>query len=168
MSAGAGDLVPRAEPVALRGIPHPAPFQVDLTVERAHMGEVVEHVDNVTYLRWLDRAAELHADSLGYTRRWLHDHGVMWFVARHEIDYLAEAHLGDRLVIATWVRDMRRVKSWRDSLILRAADEAPVCRAATLWVLVDLATRRPTRIPSDVATRFEPLEGLPRIPWTPP
>jgi acyl-CoA thioester hydrolase len=81
----------------------------------------------------------------------------MWFVARHEIDYLAEAFPDDELIIATWVRDMRKVKSWRDYLIIRPADQTVICRAATLWVLVDLATRRPCRIEREMADRFNPL-----------
>jgi acyl-CoA thioesterase FadM len=54
---------------------------------------------------------------------------------------------------------MRRVKSWRDTLVVRPADATTVCRAATLWVLVDLASRRPTRIDAGMAQRFSPLNS---------
>jgi len=141
-------------------VPHPEPFLLDLTVEGDQLSNVIDHVSNIEYVRWLDRAAELHTNAIGYTRRWLLEHGLMWFVARHEIDYLAEAHLGDRLIVATWVRDMKRIRSWRDYLIIRPADEAVVCRAATLWVLVELKTRRPARIPPEMARRFAPLQMI--------
>ncbi|MCI0365100.1 MAG: acyl-CoA thioesterase [Phycisphaerales bacterium] len=124
------------------------------------MSNVVDHVSNIEYVRWLDRAAELHADSLGYTRSWLLKNGIMWFVARHEIDYLAEAHSNDELVIATWVRTIGKVKSWRDYLIVRPSDQTVICRAATLWVLVNLQTRRPKRISAQMIERFAPLEAL--------
>jgi acyl-CoA thioester hydrolase len=140
-------------------VPHPQPFLLDLTVDGDQLSNVIDHVSNVEYVRWLDRAAELHTDAVGYTRRWLLEHGQMWFVARHEIDYLAEAHLGDRLVVATWVRDMKRIRSWRDYIIIRPGDETIVCRAATLWVLVGLETRRPARIPAEMARRFAPLHN---------
>jgi acyl-CoA thioester hydrolase len=123
---------------------------------------VIEHASNVEYVRWLDRAAELHSDSLGCTRAALLERGQMWFVARHEIDYLAEAWLGDELLIATWVRDMRRVRSWRAYAIIRPGDDQVICRAATLWVLVDLATRRPVQIPEEMRRRFQPLTDLSR------
>jgi acyl-CoA thioester hydrolase len=150
---------PRESPLdlGLLAVPHPAPFLCDLRIGPGAAGEVIEHVSNIEYVRWLDRGAELHADSLGYTRRHMLDEGVMWFVARHEIDYVAEAWLGDELVLATWVRDMHRVKSWRDTVVVRPSDAAIVCRAATLWVLIGLATRRPTRIPAEMAARFAPL-----------
>lgn len=132
----------------------PPPFVGRMTVPEAHVGAVVGHADNVAYLAWLDRAAELHADTLGYTRAAMLERGVMWFVARHEIDYRAEAHGGDELLVATRVRDVRGPKSWRDSVILRPADDRVVCRAATLWVLVDLATRRPRRFDAVMASAF--------------
>jgi acyl-CoA thioester hydrolase len=157
-------LQPRRDAIDLSfwNIPHMRPFVCDIRIEPSQVSGVVAHVSNVEYVRWLDRAAELHADSLGYSRRWLMDTGLMWFVARHEIDYLAEVGPHDELVIATWVRDMRKVKSWRDYVIARPEDQTVVCRAATLWVLVGLDTRRPQRIPADMAARFSPL--LPSSP----
>ena len=148
--------MPRADPIELNGydIANPKPFLCDIRIDRTHLGNVIEHVANTEYVKWLDRAAELHADSLGYTRKWLLDNGIMWFVARHEIDYLAEVWLDDQLVIATWPRDFARVKSWRDYAIIRPSDQVVVCRASTLWVLVNLETRRPMRIPQDMIARF--------------
>lgn len=138
-------------------VPHPRPFLCDLRVSRDELSGTIEHVSNIEYVRWLDRAAELHSDSVGYTRAALLARGVMWFVGRHEIDYLGETWLDDELVIATWARSFRRVKSWRDYMIIRPKDNRVVCRASTLWVLVDLASRRPTRISREMIERFDPL-----------
>ena len=157
------DLVPSRVPPVLPGtdlvtlVLHPRAFFCELHIGPGHLSRTVEHVSNVEYLRWLDRAAELHGNAVGYSRRMLMDEGIMWFVARHEIDYRAEVFPDERLVIATWVRDMDRVRSWRDTVVIRPADETVVCQAATLWVLVDLATRRPQRIPRLMIERFDPL-----------
>lgn len=152
-------LKPRQKPLeaAEVDINHRSPFLCDLRIGDGVLSDGIAHVSNIEYLRWVDMAAQLHADSLGYTRAHLVDSGVMWFVARHEIDYMAEVWPGDRLVLATWVRNMKRVKSWRDYVIYRPSDEMIVCRAATLWVLINLATRRPTRIPDEMIRRFDPL-----------
>ena len=144
--------------LAALDIPHPAPCVLSLVVGTGAVSNVVDHVTNIDYVRWLDRAAELHSDTIGFPRDRLVELGALWFVARHEIDYLAETQAGDELVIATWVRDMRRIKSWRDYVVYRPADETVVCRAATLFVYVNLATRRPTRIPAAMARQFEPME----------
>lgn len=158
------DLHERSASIDLGGyeIPHHDPFVCDLGLARSATNEVVSHVANTEYLRWLDRAAELHSDSLGYTRQRMLDDNRMWFVARHEIDYLAETWPGDELVVATWVRDMHRVKSWRDYVVVRPRDGTVVCRAATLWVYVDSKTRRPSRVPPEMAERFAPLRFVRR------
>ncbi len=148
-------------------IPHPDPFVCALRIGERNLSRAIPHVSNVEYLQWLDRAAELHADHLGYTRPRLLEEGIMWFVARHEIDYLAEAWPNDELIVATWVRDMGRVKSWRDYVVARPADSTVMCRAATLWVLVNLETRRPTRIHREMVRRFEPM-GRPQEQCTSP
>ena len=156
------ELIPRGAPIDLdpylasEDAPWTDAFQLDLSIDPARLHSLVDHVPNTEYVRWLDRAAELHADALGLTRGHLLERGIMWFVARHEIDYRAEARGGDALVVATRVRGMERARSWRDYAIVRPDDGALVCRAATLWVLVSLQTRRPVRIPADMRARFEP------------
>ena len=141
-------------------IDHPEPFVCSLDVTDDDLSSTIPHVSNIEYVRWLDRAAELHADSLGYTRSALLDDNRMWFVARHEVDYLAETWLDDKLLVATWVRSFSRAKTWRETVVLRPADETVVCRAATLWVLVDLGSRRPCRFDAELVRKFQPLQNL--------
>lgn len=140
-------------------IPHPDPFVMHVHVEKTNLSSVIAHVDNIQYVTWLDRAAVLHADSLGMTRAWLKQTDRMWFVARHEIDYLAEAWLADDVQVLTWIRSVHKVKSWRDYVIYRESDDTILCRASSLWVFVDLQSRRPIRIPPDACARFDPVEG---------
>jgi acyl-CoA thioesterase FadM len=42
--------------------------------------------------------------------------------------------------------------------VVARPDGRVVCSAATRWALVNLATRRPMRIPADMAAALEPLE----------
>lgn len=148
------DLLPLARSL---GAAHPDPFLAGITVAEAHLSRLVPHCNNVEFVRWLDRAAELHADSIGQGRATLVTERRAWFVARHEVDYRAEAFEGERLVIATWVRNARKSLSWRDSLIVRPADGMVVCRAATLWIHVDLDSRRPKAPPDGSMAGFRPL-----------
>lgn len=128
-------------------------FTSELVVDAARLGTVIEHVSNVEYVRWIDLAAERHTDALGWTRAALLERGLMFFVGRHEIDYLAETFLGDELVLATWIERLGRAGHERATRILRRAeggDLEAVCAARTRWVLVDLDARRPVRMPADV------------------
>lgn len=138
-------------------VAHPRACLFAVRVTTEHAGNPAGHVWNVEYVRWIDHVAERHAALLGWTRDRLIELGALWFVARHEIDYHDEARVGDDLVIATWVRSQRRVRSWRETVIYRAVDGRLICRAVTMWALVDLGTRRPTQIPDEMARSFEPL-----------
>ena len=163
--SGTPELPPDVQPLPPSRHPpltHPNPFFAVVRPAAHESSQVVDHVSNVHYLRWLDRAAELHMDAQGWTRDALLASGHMWFVARHEIDYRAEVHVGDILHLGTWVRDIRRAKSWCDTVLWRwnsNPDDEPsiVCSASTLWVLVDLESRRPCRVPTAMANVMDSL-----------
>lgn len=127
----------------------------------------VQHVSNVEYVRWLDEVGQAHLERLGWSSEDLLSAGAMWFVARHEIDYRKETYAGETLHVATWVRTVRRVKSWRDTMVWRMdSDECElVCTASTLWVHVDLETRRPTTPPQDMITALQPHGDVEPPPW---
>ena len=159
MTAPPLEPAPGLLPPPSAAIPHRRPFALRLVAPSDGVSRSVPHVSNVEYVRWLDRAAELHSDALGWTRARLVAEGRMWFVARHEVDYRAEVFPGDALEVFTWVRTMGRSTSWRDTHVLRAGDGTAVCTASTLWAFVDLSTRRPVRIPPEFRPAFDPLEG---------
>jgi acyl-CoA thioester hydrolase len=147
--------------IAGLAVPHEAPFVASLKVDASQLSRLVPHVNNVEYLRWIDRVAELHADSLGHTREALLREERCFFVARHELDYLAECWESERLLVVTWVRSMRKTTSWRDTLIARPEENGGstlIARASTLWAFVDMASRRPSRIPPALVESFQPLQ----------
>jgi len=145
------------------GVAHPSPFQCNIKILDHQTSNEVDHVNNIEYLKWIDKAAQLHCDSCGWTRDALLKKGVMWFVGRHEIDYRAEATSKDDLLLTTWVDDVRRVKSWRTTLIHSLGDTPRlICQCKTLWVLVNLETRRSTSVPAEMANALQSLEA-PRL-----
>jgi len=133
-----------------------AELLVEIRVGGEDVQPHVPHTSNVAVVRWLERIAQLHTDVLGFPRERLLAERRMWFVARHEIDYLAETWCDEELLAATSVRDLERVKSWRDTVIRRRSDDRIVVRAATLWVLVDLDSRRPTRHTPEMCAALTP------------
>jgi len=155
-SAQAGALIDRA---GVAWSPHPRPFIAEITIDHTQLSRAVPHVNNLEYVRWLDGVAELHATAVGCTRSVLLAQDRCFFVARHEVDYLAECWEHDHLLVATWVRSMKKTSSWRETVVVRPKDDTVVCRAKTLWAFVDLQTRRPARIPAAIASAFDALEG---------
>ena len=47
------------------GIAHPRAIAFRWTVEDSSLSDAVAHVNNVTYVRWVDRVAELAGEVLG-------------------------------------------------------------------------------------------------------
>ena len=109
-------------------------------------------------LGWIDAIASLHGARAGAARADLATAGRMWFVARHEVDYLGEAFAGDRLILATWVEKLGRTSLVRATRILRE-DGTALTRASSRWALVDLASRRPTAIPDGVRAALVGAHG---------
>jgi len=137
------------------GVEHPAPYTFRLAIDESHLGQRIRHVPNTEYVRWFEACAIGHSDALGYTQAWHESRHLIWFVRRHEVDYLAEVFEGDDLILATWVEATEKSRSHRRYVVYRPADERVIARALTIWVLVDLATRRPVRVESRIARRYE-------------
>lgn len=145
-----------ADRLARWAIDHATPHAIGFRIGPAQLSDPVAHLNNVAILRLVDRAAEDHLDRFGWTRSRMASHGLMWFVARHEIDYRAEAFAGDELVAATWIESFGRTTCVRATRLIRLADERVVAEAISRWVQVDLASRRPRRIAEELRTAMPP------------
>jgi acyl-CoA thioester hydrolase len=109
------------------------------------------HVNNVTYVRWVQDAAVSHWT----TRASAEDQeSVLWVVLRHEIDYKQSAQLGDSILARTWVGAATRATFERFTEMRRAADGVVLAKARTLWCPIDAATHRPTGVSASLRERF--------------
>lgn len=133
-----------------QGIPAHA-FVAERTVARSMLSALVPHANNVQIVGWIDEVARAHGDASGLTRETMHSQDRMWFVARHEIDYLAESFEGDTLRVATWISGVGKTTCSRITRIWRRDADAPegwtpTVDALTRWVHIRLSTRKPARI----------------------
>ncbi|MFY9727154.1 MAG: thioesterase family protein [Bryobacteraceae bacterium] len=129
--------------------PLPA-FEMAVAVEPGDI-DALGHVNNVTYLRWVQDVAVAHwtafAPAADQASR-------VWVVLRHEIDYKQPAHLGDRIIARTWVGHATRVRFERHTELLRASDRAVLAKALTLWCPIDPSTGKPASVSAEVRARF--------------
>jgi acyl-CoA thioester hydrolase len=114
------------------------------------------HVNNAVYVRWMDHAAFAHSCTVGYDWPAYQRLGSAFVVRRHEIDYLAPAFAGDRVVVATWPCAMERFTALRRHQILRLSDGLTLARAHTTWIYCDTTTGRPRRMPAELIAAFRP------------
>lgn len=128
----------------------PHAFEITVPVQPTDI-DGQNHVNNTVYLRWVQEVATAHWESLApATAR----EAIGWVVVRHEVDYKMPACLSDEIVLRTWVGQATRVTFERFTEMRRASDHELLAQARTLWVPVNTATARPTRVPPEVRALF--------------
>ena len=108
------------------------------------------HVNNAVYLRWIQEIATAHWQAIARPEDIAR---YVWVVTRHEIDYLRPTLLGETLVLSTWVGMPKGARFERFVDITDASGRLRV-RAVTVWALIEQASGRAVRVPTDVAAPF--------------
>ena len=112
------------------------------------------HAGNYHYVRWMQHAAVAHSTANGWPPERYDELGAGWVVRSHKITYLKPALEGDRLVIRTWVENMRPATSLRRYEIVHP-NGAVLATAETDWAFVNYAKQTAVRIPPQVANCFQ-------------
>lgn len=115
--------------------------------------DVLNHVNNRVYLRWVEEAACFASDVNGWTIKDYLKLGSAWMAREHWIEYLRPCALGEKIEIYTWVQSYQRGRSFRRYTMKNAGKVC--CVAATEWVFVNLTTRRAVECPPEVISCFE-------------
>lgn len=113
--------------------------------------DALGHVNNVTYVRWVQDVAVAHWRSAATVAD---QEKLFWVVLRHEIDYKQPALPGDRVVARTWVGTASKLRFERHTEFLRERDGVLLARARTLWCPMDRTTGRPAGVSAEVRARF--------------
>lgn len=108
------------------------------------------HVNNLSYLKWVLKAAEEHWNNISTKEMKIN---YLWVVLRHEIDYLRPAFINENLLVKTWIEDNNGAKSERVVEIYNQNDTL-IVKAKTTWCLIDRKTKRPKRIPKEIIKAF--------------
>ncbi len=116
--------------------------------------DVLDHVNNVNWLRFVVELAEAHSSALGLDFVSLRRLGSVWVVRRHELDYHRPANEGDEIVEETWVSALRGARSVRQARLRCARSGALLLAATTEWAFVDADSGRPRRVPPELARRY--------------
>jgi acyl-CoA thioester hydrolase len=126
-------------------------YELEIPVQDADI-DVLGHVNNITYVRWVQDIAVMHSLALGLDLDAYQRLGGFFVVRQHKIDYLRSIAPGGHVLGRTWISSMAAAKCTRATEIWR--DGAIVARASTLWGFVEISAGRPTRIAPEVYERF--------------
>ncbi|MDG1038408.1 MAG: thioesterase family protein [Polaribacter sp.] len=125
-------------------------FTLKITVSSKDI-DTLKHVNNLVYVKWMDKIATEHYAFL------TKDNPLpqyVWVVTRHEIDYLKQATLGDKITVKTWVGETKGVTSVRFMNFYK--DNLLLVKAKTVWLMLDSKTFKPTRIREKVLKVLQP------------
>jgi acyl-CoA thioester hydrolase len=111
------------------------------------------HVNNVTYVQWMQDIAVEHYAAIGGIQA--QGPNATWVVREHRVEYLLPAFEGEEIEIRTWVEDIRRVRSQRRYEFVRKSDGRILVKGETDWVFMDTKTGRPLAIPQEVTEVFK-------------
>jgi acyl-CoA thioester hydrolase len=113
------------------------------------------HVNNVSYVQWMQDIAVEHYESIGGTNP-MQLANATWVVREHKVEYLLPAFAGEEVEIRTWVENIRRVRSLRKYEFARKSDGKILVKGETDWVFVDAKSGKPMAIPDEVINVFTP------------
>jgi acyl-CoA thioester hydrolase len=131
-------------------------FEYTHVVTESEIDDVIRHVNNLAYLKWMQSAALAHSAAQGWPTGAYQQLGAGWVVRSHQIEYRQRAFPGDAIVVRTWVANLKKATSLRRYEIVRAGEkESILAIAATDWAFIHFATHKPRRIPPEVIQAFE-------------
>jgi len=125
-------------------------FELRIPVDAEDI-DMLGHVNNVVYLRWVQDAAVGHWRARASAEDQEH---LIWVVVRHEIDYKRPAYLGDEIIARTWVGKASRRSFDRHTELRRASDGQLLARARTVWCPIDRDSGKLADVSDTVRARF--------------
>ena len=111
----------------------------------------LNHVNNVTYVQWVQDIAEEH---------WLKNatfsilKNYYWVLTSHHIQYKNGALIGDLLLLRTYISKNEGVRSTRQVEIINNETKKLVVTSETVWCLIDASSKRPSRLTKEIEDLF--------------
>jgi acyl-CoA thioester hydrolase len=118
--------------------------------------DVMKHVNNAVYLSYVSECGMQVIAAHGWPWQRMADEGFGIYLRRNWIRYMQPAFLDDELDIATWASVLKRTTAIRYYHITRPRDQASIAWVHADGVWVDLASRKPIRIPAEFIKDFAP------------
>lgn len=125
-------------------------FELSITPTEADIDEL-GHVNNAVWVRWTQDVATAHWVAAADPA---HVEAFLWVVIRHEIDYLGNVGAGEAVTARTWVSEPPKGARFDRHIAFTGPDGKVKVRAKTTWAIIDRASGRVLRVPSQVAAPF--------------
>lgn len=107
------------------------------------------HVNNASYLKWVQAAVISHWQRLAPADA-VTEH--LWVALKHEITYRRPAFLEDDVVATVLLEKVQGARAFYETVIKRGSEVLAEVKSS--WCCLDAATRRPARLAQNVIDRF--------------
>ncbi len=114
-------------------------------VVRTNFVDIHKELHLYSLVNMLQDLAARHADTLGFGWDFLSKHSWFWVLTRLRIDILRHPQWKEKITVRTWPKGHDALSSYRDFIFYDAQDN-PVIKATTTWIVLDRQTRRPVRM----------------------
>jgi len=133
---------------------------------RSYEAGIANHVTLPTLCNYMQEAAGINADNLGWGIRTLQDEGLTWMLSRLTMNVSRYVPWGETVTVRTWPSGMKgRLIAKR---CFQGFDEkgAELFRASSEWLYVDMAAQKIAKLPetfADIVPAGTPDFELPDI-----
>jgi acyl-CoA thioester hydrolase len=127
-------------------------FTLPFTAGPEHI-DVMGHVNNAVWVQWMEALATAHWYAVAAPE---HVERYAWVVVRHEIDYRGNIAEGESVTGETFIPEAPRGVRFDRRVEFRNTAGKVIVSARTTWVMIDIVSRRPSRIAHEVAAPFLP------------
>ena len=131
-------------------------FSLDLRVyiEDTDAGGIVYYVN---YLKFMERARTELMRTLGFGKKYIFNHDLMFVVRDVKVQYLRPATLDDELVATAVIETLRGASMVMRQRVLRGSEV--LAEGEVTIACVDRAGVRPRRMPLDMVARLRSAQG---------
>jgi acyl-CoA thioester hydrolase len=118
-------------------------YQKQIQVTEQHIDQL-NHVNNVQYVHWVEEVATEHWESVKDKTEYAKDG---WMLVDHHIQYKKQVYLHDIITVKTYPKAPEGIKQPRK--VEFYCNDRLVVDSDTLWVLVDIETKKIKRLHED-------------------
>ncbi len=101
-------------------------------------------------LNLFQEAATDHAEALGVGAGLIEGHNLAWVLSRLQVHFPVPVGWKSTVCVETWPSGVDRLYAFRDFVLTDSDDRLPAAGVST-WLLIDVARRRPVRMPTEVS-----------------
>lgn len=125
----------------------PNAFIHEVEVSPSHIDEF-QHTNNVVYLTWMAKTAWEHSKALGLDFAAYRALNRGMVVRRHEMEYFAPSHQGDRIMVGTWITgNDEKLRLRRRFQMVNAQSGKTLLRGLSDFICINIETGKPARMP---------------------